>query len=100
MLPVLPKVSQADPVSSRHVAHAPGAVVGVTADASIEDLRIEPRCIIYFPVTASFIDGLRRTEPGWLDLAQTMTAGRAAWAVLRHVRARGAVRGGAPSDGQ
>jgi putative hydroxymethylpyrimidine transport system permease protein len=44
--------------------------------------------IIFFPVTASFLDGLRRTEPGWLDLARTMTAGRrrARWAELRHVR--------------
>lgn len=40
--------------------------------------------IIYFPVTAAFHDGLRRTEPGWLDLARTMNAGR--WAILRHVR--------------
>ncbi len=40
--------------------------------------------IIYFPVAASFFDGLRRTEPGWLDLAHTMNGGR--WAVLRHVR--------------
>ena len=31
--------------------------------------------IIYFPVTAAFFDGLRRTEPGWLDLARTMGAG-------------------------
>ena len=30
--------------------------------------------IIYFPVTAAFYDGLRRTETGWLDLAQTMGA--------------------------
>ena len=30
--------------------------------------------IIYFPVTATFYDGLRRTEPGWLDLAATMGA--------------------------
>ena len=40
--------------------------------------------IIYFPVTAAFYDGLRRTEPGWLDLARTMGAGP--WAVLRHLR--------------
>jgi putative hydroxymethylpyrimidine transport system permease protein len=40
--------------------------------------------IIYFPVTAAFFDGLRRTEPGWLDLAKSMNASR--WAVLRHVR--------------
>ena len=38
--------------------------------------------IIYFPVTATFYDGLRRTEPGWLDLAATMGASRSA-ALLR-----------------
>ena len=32
--------------------------------------------IIFFPVTASFLDGLNRTDPGWLDLARVMTAGR------------------------
>jgi len=40
--------------------------------------------IIYFPVAATFHDGLRRTEPGWLNLAMTMNA--SPWAVLRHVR--------------
>ena len=30
--------------------------------------------IIFFPVTANCLDGLRRTEPGWLDLAHTMNA--------------------------
>src|SRR3546814_14116908 len=30
--------------------------------------------IIYFPVTAAFFDGLRRPDPGWLDLARTMNA--------------------------
>ncbi len=40
--------------------------------------------IIFFPVTASFFDGLRRTDPGWLDLGQTMNGTR--WSVLRHVR--------------
>ncbi len=40
--------------------------------------------IIYFPVTAAFYDGLRRTEPGWLDLARTMGGSR--WAILRHIR--------------
>jgi putative hydroxymethylpyrimidine transport system permease protein len=40
--------------------------------------------IIFFPVTAAFLDGLRRTERGWMDLAQTMGAGR--WATLRHIR--------------
>ena len=32
--------------------------------------------IIYFPITAALFDGLRRTEPGWLDLARTMGATR------------------------
>ena len=41
--------------------------------------------IIYFPVTAAFFDGLRRTEPGWLELARTMDAPR--W---RHPAARSA----------
>lgn len=40
--------------------------------------------IIYFPVTAAFYDGLRRTDHGWLDLAQVMNGSR--WAVMRHVR--------------
>jgi putative hydroxymethylpyrimidine transport system permease protein len=40
--------------------------------------------IIYFPVTAAFFDGLRRTEPDWLALAQTMGASRLA--TLRHLR--------------
>jgi len=40
--------------------------------------------IIYFPVTAAFFDGLRRTEPGWLDLAQVMGGTR--WSVLWRVR--------------
>lgn len=40
--------------------------------------------IIYFPVTAAFFDGLRRTDPGWLDLARTMGASRRR--VLFHIR--------------
>lgn len=40
--------------------------------------------IIYFPVTSAFFDGLRRTEPGWLDLARVMGGNR--WRVLRHIR--------------
>jgi putative hydroxymethylpyrimidine transport system permease protein len=49
--------------------------------------------IIFFPVTAAFLDGLRRTETGWVDLAQTMTAGngvrysrKADFSILRHIR--------------
>ena len=34
--------------------------------------------IIYFPIAAALFDGLRRTEPGWLDLARTMGATRLA----------------------
>ena len=40
--------------------------------------------IIYFPVTAAFFDGLRRTEPGWLDLAKTM--GASPLRTLRYLR--------------
>jgi putative hydroxymethylpyrimidine transport system permease protein len=40
--------------------------------------------IIYFPVTAAFFDGLRRTDPQWIELAQVM--GADAWAVLRQIR--------------
>jgi putative hydroxymethylpyrimidine transport system permease protein len=40
--------------------------------------------IIYFPVAAALFDGLRRTDPGWLDLARTMGASR--WRTLRHLR--------------
>jgi putative hydroxymethylpyrimidine transport system permease protein len=40
--------------------------------------------VIFFPVTAAFSDGLRRTEIGWLDLARTMNA--SPLAMLRHVR--------------
>jgi putative hydroxymethylpyrimidine transport system permease protein len=40
--------------------------------------------VIFFPVAASFYDGLRRTEIGWLDLAKTM--GASPYAQLRHVR--------------
>ncbi len=40
--------------------------------------------VIFFPVTANFLDGLRRTEPGWLDLARTMNASPIL--VLLHLR--------------
>ncbi|QDL93822.1 ABC transporter permease (plasmid) [Paroceanicella profunda] len=37
--------------------------------------------IVYFPVASAFLDGLLRTDPGWLDLARTMRArpGRVMW---------------------
>ncbi|WP_158806468.1 MULTISPECIES: ABC transporter permease [unclassified Acidisoma] len=40
--------------------------------------------VIFFPITAAFYDGLRRTDIGWLELARTMDA--SPWAILRHVR--------------
>jgi len=40
--------------------------------------------VIFFPVTASFSDGLRRTDRGMLDLATTMNASK--FSILRHVR--------------
>lgn len=71
MLPVL-VVSQAVPV----FALAPVLVLwfgyGLAPKIAMATL------IIYFPVTAAFYDGLRRTDPGWLDLATTMGASRRA----------------------
>jgi putative hydroxymethylpyrimidine transport system permease protein len=40
--------------------------------------------IIFFPVTAAFYDGLRSTEPEWLELARVMNA--KPLAVIRHIR--------------
>ena len=77
LMPVL-VVSQAIPV----FALAPILVLwlgyGIASKVAMATL------IIYFPVTAAFFDGLRRTEPGWLDLARTM--GGSGLAVLRQVR--------------
>ena len=77
LLPVL-VVSQAIPV----FALAPVLVLwlgyGLASKVAMATL------IIYFPVTAAFFDGLRRTEPGWLDLARTMGGGR--MSILRHIQ--------------
>ncbi len=77
LLPVL-VVSQAIPV----FALAPVLVLwlgyGLLSKVAMATL------IIYFPVTAAFFDGLRRTEPGWLDLARTMGGSR--FRILRHIR--------------
>jgi putative hydroxymethylpyrimidine transport system permease protein len=77
LLPVL-VVSQAIPV----FALAPLLVLwfgyGLASKVAMATL------IIYFPVTAAFYDGLKRTEPGWLDLARTMGGSRLA--VLRVIR--------------
>lgn len=77
LLPVL-VVSQAVPV----FALAPVLVLwlgfGMASKVAMATL------IIFFPVTAAFLDGLRRTEPGWRDLAHSMDATR--WSALRHIR--------------
>lgn len=77
LLPVL-VVSQAVPVFTL----APVLVLwfgyGMAPKVAIATL------IIYFPVTAAFYDGLRRTETGWVDLARTMGASKAA--ILRQIR--------------
>ncbi len=77
LMPVL-VVSQAIPV----FALAPVLVLwlgyGMASKVAMATL------IIYFPVTAAFLDGLRRTEPGWLDLARVMGGSR--WSILRTIR--------------
>ncbi|MDX1576362.1 MAG: ABC transporter permease, partial [Kiloniellales bacterium] len=77
LLPVL-VVSQAVPV----FALAPILVLwlgyGLASKVAMATL------IIYFPVTAAFYDGLKRTDPGWLDLARTMGGSR--FATLRVIR--------------
>ncbi len=45
--------------------------------------------IIFFPVVSSLYDGLRRTDPGWLELAHTMNASPRA--VLLQIRLPGAL---------
>lgn len=39
---------------------------------------------LFFPVTAAFYDGLRRTDPAWLDMAAVMQASK--WRTLRYIR--------------
>jgi putative hydroxymethylpyrimidine transport system permease protein len=40
--------------------------------------------MLFFPVTSAFFDGLKRTEPAWLDLSHTMQAKK--WQVFWHIR--------------
>ncbi len=40
--------------------------------------------MIFFPITSAFYDGLRSTEPGWLDLAKTMNAKK--WRFFWYIR--------------
>ena len=71
LMPVL-VVSQAIPV----FALAP--VLTLWLGYGMESKIAMAVLIIYFPVTAAFHDGLRRTEPGWVDLARVMNASRRA----------------------
>ena len=77
LLPVL-VASQAVPV----FALAPILVLwlgyGIASKVAMATL------IIYFPVAANFYDGLRRTEPGWLDLARAM--GAKPWRTMWRIR--------------
>ncbi|MGE0152899.1 MAG: ABC transporter permease [Reyranellaceae bacterium] len=77
LLPVL-VVSQAIPV----FALAPILVLwlgfGLASKIAMAAL------VIYFPIASAFYDGLRRTEPGWLELARTMSASPAA--ILLQIR--------------
>lgn len=77
LLPVL-VISQAVPV----FALAP--ILTLWLGYGIESKVAMAVLIIYFPVTAAFYDGLRRVDPGWIDLARVMNGSR--WAELRHVR--------------
>jgi len=82
LLPVL-VISQAVPV----FALAPLLVLwlgyGIASKVAMATL------IIFFPVTAAFHDGLRRTDGEWLDIARVMNASR--WSILWHVRVPAAV---------
>jgi len=77
LMPVL-VVSQAVPV----FALAPILVLwlgyGIASKIAMATL------VIYFPVTTTLFDGLRRADPGQLDLARVM--GASSWATLRHIR--------------
>lgn len=77
LMPVL-VVSQAVPVFALAPLLALWFGYGIASKIAMATL------IIFFPVTAALFDGLRRTDPGWIDLARTMGASR--WTLLRHVR--------------
>ncbi len=77
LLPVL-VISQAIPV----FALAP--VLTLWLGYGMESKIAMAILIIFFPVAAAGYDGLRRTDPQWVDLSRVMGASR--WAELRHVR--------------
>jgi len=77
MLPVL-VASQAIPV------YALAPVLVLWFGFGIWPKVVMATLIIYFPVTASFFDGLRNTDRQWIDLARSM--GATGTDVLRYVR--------------
>lgn len=77
LLPVL-VVSQAMPVFALAPILTLWLGYGIGSKVAMATL------IIFFPVTSAFVDGLRRTEQGWLDLAHTMNASPSR--ILWHVR--------------
>jgi putative hydroxymethylpyrimidine transport system permease protein len=77
LMPVL-VISQAIPV----FALAPILVLWL--GYGIESKIAMAVIVIFFPVVAAFFDGLRRTDPGWLDLAVTMGGSR--WTILSEIR--------------
>lgn len=77
LLPVL-VVSQAVPVFALAPVLTLWLGYGIGSKVAMATL------IIFFPVTSAFVDGLRRTDPGWLDLARTMNGHPAR--ILWHLR--------------
>jgi len=77
LLPVI-IISQAIPI----FAIAPLIVVwfGYGINSKIITITL----MLFFPITAAFFDGLRRTNPNWLQLAETMNA--STWAQIRYIR--------------
>jgi len=74
LLPVL-VVSQAIPVFALAPVLTLWLGYGIGSKVAMATL------IIFFPVTSAFVDGLRRTDPGWLDLARSLDGrpGRVLW---------------------
>jgi len=77
LMPII-VISQATPV----FAIAPLLVIWL--GYGIASKIMTTMLMLFFPVTSSFFDGLRRTDPGWLDLAQTMNASK--WRILWRIR--------------
>ncbi|GLQ07103.1 ABC transporter permease [Sneathiella chinensis] len=55
-------------------------------DYGITSKVVMATLIIYFPVTVSFLDGLNRTDPAWLDMATLMQQGGSPSRLLKAYR--------------